>query len=233
MCDDDARFMRQLKSSLKDFFEARHTGQPEFMLFSSGEELISSGENADIAFLDVEMPGVSGIHAGKLLKQANPRTIIFIITAYTEYLDEAMQFNVYRYLSKPLDRNRLYRNMNEALITYSSQIKKVTVQTRETTVVLYTDEIVYLECIGGRVYIYTAEKIYESIRNMQYWNSVLPSNMFYRTYRSYIVNFKYITSYDSQSICLRYGNNMQGIAYLARRKARGFVDAYLLYLESL
>lgn len=59
------------------------------------------------------MQGVNGIYVGSELKKQNENTIIFIVTSYMEYLDDAMRFQVFRYLSKPLDSQRFFRNMDD------------------------------------------------------------------------------------------------------------------------
>ena len=52
------------------------------------------------------MPGMNGIYVGNELKKSNPAVIIFIVTSYSEYLDEARRSHVSRYLSKPLEQQR-------------------------------------------------------------------------------------------------------------------------------
>ena len=90
-CDDDPFILRQLLSLVKDFFANLGGAEPEYTVYPSGDKLIRQGAQFDIAFLDVEMPGASGIHAGAKLKERNPRIKIFIVTAYPDYLDEAMR----------------------------------------------------------------------------------------------------------------------------------------------
>lgn len=68
------------------------------------------------------MPGLDGIYVGNELKKKDKDIIIFIITSYSEYLDEAMLFHVFRYLSKPIDRQRLFRNLKNALDLYHSTL---------------------------------------------------------------------------------------------------------------
>ena len=68
------------------------------------------------------MPGLDGIYVGNELKKKDKDIIIFIITSYSEYLDEAMRFHVFRYLSKPIDRQRLFRNLKDALDLYHSTL---------------------------------------------------------------------------------------------------------------
>ena len=115
LCDDDPGVLQQMEHLLSKFFQQIGAKPPEIALYIDGEELIRSRDTGEIAFLDVEMPGLSGIYTGERLKKANPRIKIFILTSYMDYLDEAMKFHVFRYLSKPVDEKRLFRNMREAL----------------------------------------------------------------------------------------------------------------------
>lgn len=66
------------------------------------------------------MPGFDGIYVGNELKKQNESAIIFIVTSHLEYLDAAMRFHVFRYLSKPIDKQRLFQNLDDALELYYS-----------------------------------------------------------------------------------------------------------------
>ena len=61
------------------------------------------------------MPGRSGIHVGAELMQKTCMLRSLLITSFPDYLDEAMNFHVYRYLSKPIDENRFCRSLSAAL----------------------------------------------------------------------------------------------------------------------
>ncbi len=71
------------------------------------------------------MPGMNGIYVGNELKKANKNVIIFVVTSYSEYLDEAMRFHVFRYLSKPLDKQRFFRKYERRLAYYNSITTKI------------------------------------------------------------------------------------------------------------
>ena len=115
ICDDDALIVEQLQKYIRNFFEKIGVKCPELVCFSYGESLLADKGEKDILFLEVEMPGMNGIYVGNELKKRNDNIIIFIVTSYSEYLDEAMRFHVFRYLSKPLDKQRFFRNMNYAV----------------------------------------------------------------------------------------------------------------------
>ena len=77
------------------------------------------------------MPGLNGIYVGNTLRERYPNILIFIVTSFMEYLDDAMRFHVFRYLSKPIDRQRLFRNLDDALAQYHASSKKIAFETKD------------------------------------------------------------------------------------------------------
>lgn len=229
ICDDDILIIKQIENLIKTFFETKSIKCPEIISFSSGESLLADEGAKDILFLDIEMPGINGIYVGKELKKANDRIIIFIVTSYPEYLDEAMRFHVFRYLSKPLEKRRFFRNMKDAVDLYNTITVKVPIETRQGIHTLPASSIIMIEAQGRKVTVHTTLHDFESIHTMQYWLDLLPKNCFFQTHRSFIVNFEHISDFDHSLVHLA-DNQFQ--AYLTKRKYSAFKDAYLLYLES-
>lgn len=229
ICDDDPNILEYLKENLISYFKKNKLKLPEFALFNCGEDLLTDKDKKDIIFLDIEMPGLSGIYVGKSLKTENKNAIIFIVTSYMEYLDEAMRFHVFRYLSKPIDKQRLFINMNDALRSYSTITAKIAIETKEGLISIYTNDIITIEAISRKVIVHSISGDFISVHNMNYWLKELPAQNFFQTHRSFIVNFAHINEFNHELV---YLHNNQFTAYLTRRKYTSFKDAYLLYLES-
>lgn len=196
LCDDDEQILDQLQKYLREYHESAHLAQPEYAVYSNGEALLASESRAsalraDIAFLDVEMPGRNGINIGALLREKNPKIKIFIVTSYLDYLDDAMKFHVFRYLSKPIDKARLFRNFKEALYQISMEAEKMSIETKEETIICSSDEIVMIEKEDRRVIVHTLSRSLESVENAKYWDRLLKYRSFNRPHRSYIINLKY------------------------------------------
>lgn len=229
ICDDDIETAKQLEKILQNFFQKDSLKIPEIIIYNSGEALLKDSGAKDIVFLDIEMPGVSGIYVGNELKKANENIIIFIVTSYAEYLDEAMRFHVFRYLSKPLDRQRIFRNMKDALELYNTSVTKIPIESKNGISVVNAAEIIFVEAHSHKVIVHTLKQDLESVHNMKYWQEQLAMPCFFSSHRSFLVNLKYVSDFDHSLIHL-YNN--QFTAYLTRRKYTQFKDAYLLYLES-
>ena len=230
LCDDDLMILEQLQRYIEVYFRSNHLKSPDVSLFTTGEALLSDEGAKDIVFLDIEMPGMNGIYVGKELKKANKNVIIFVITSYSEYLDDAMRFHVFRYLSKPLDRQRFFRNLKDALYYYNATTIKIPVETKRGIYMFSSSEIIAIEAANRKVIVHTIKGDHESIHNTNYWLNCLPKNCFFQTHRSFIVNFEHITDFDHDTVHL---TNSDITAYLTRRKYTSFKNAYLLYLESM
>ena len=57
-------------------------------------------------------------------------------------------------------------------------------------------DIIFLEAHDHMVTIYTTDRAFSSPRPMQYWRGLLPVNCFFQTHRSYLVNMRFVTSFD-------------------------------------
>lgn len=229
ICDDDKNIVEQLQKYIMDFFKSRKLKFPEIQCYSNGETLLSDVGSKDIVFLDVEMPGLNGIYVGRELKEKNRNSIIFIITSYVEYLDDAMRFHVFRYLSKPLDKQRLFQNMKDAIQLYNSTNAAIPIETKEGVYSCTASEIILIEAFGRTITVHTLNRDYITRQNMEYWSATLNMPCFYKPHRSFIINMKYVTDFDHSLIHL---NDDQYTAYLTKRKYSEFKNAYFLYLES-
>lgn len=229
-CDDDISIGKLMEEYLLEYFGQMNSALPEYEYFIDGESLLSYSERVDIAFLDIEMNGMNGIQVAKELKKRNSYVIIFIITSYIDYLDVAMGVHVFRYLLKPIDKNRLFRNMEEALFQYRTLSRKIQIETKSDTKVVYMNEIIFVEARGRKVLVYTKEGKYESIHTIQFWAEHLEKNVFFQTHRSYIVNMEYVSGYDHSLVYLNDGEHR---AYLTQRKYKEFKKEFILYLKCL
>ena len=229
ICDDDINITQQLQNYIIEFFENTKLKIPEIITFECGEELLVTATANDIIFLDIELPNKSGIYVGREIKNKYKDIIIFIITSYVEYLDDAMRFHVFRYILKPFDKQRLFRNIKDALLLYNSTNINVPITTKEAVYTTNVSDIIFVEAQGRTVTIYTTEEKYISVNNMAYWVDTLNMPCFFQSHRSFIVNMKYVSKFNHFLIHL-YDNKYT--AYLTKRKYSQFKDEYFLYLES-
>lgn len=229
ICDDDPVTIKYLADTISNFLEKKPPKTFEISTFENGTSLLEDRKPKDLVLLDIRMPDVSGIDVGRQLVRDNKNVIIIMVTSYDEYLDDAMDLRVFRYLSKPIDEQRLVRNLEAALKLYSSMTATLPVKTKDGVHTIHTSHIVAIEAVEHEVIIHTTDGDYHTVQNMQYWLDNLPSGMFFQSHRSFIVNLEHVTDFDHTVIHL---NRNQFTAYLTRRKYTDFKKAFLLYAET-
>ena len=166
ICDDDPVILELLEKYINSYFHTIGRKCPEIATFNNGESLLDDSDDKDILFLDIEMPGMNGIYVGNELKKRNNNIIIFVISSYSEYLDDAMRFHVFRYMSKPVDRQRLFRNMNDALDLYHSLTYTIPIETKQGITTVSASSIIMIEAQSRKVIVHTVQGNYESVYNM-------------------------------------------------------------------
>lgn len=229
ICDDDTNTTEQLQKYITEFFMDKKLKIPQILSYDNGEELLANAEADDMVFLDIEMPNTNGIYVGRELKKLNPNMIIFVVTFYVEYLDDAMRFHVFRYILKPLDKQQLFRNMKDAIFLYNSTNIKIPIETKEGVHTIAVSDIIFVEAQGRTITVYTTDGNYIATSNMEHWINTLNMPCFFQSHRSFIVNMKYVTNFDHSLIHLC---DNKYTAYLTKRKYSQFKNAYFLYLES-
>lgn len=99
-----------------------------------------------------------------------PKCPDFIVTSFMEYLDDAMRFHVFRYLSKPIDRQRLFRNLDDALVQYHAPVTKIAYETKDGVFTISPSSIVMIEAVSKKaLFTHLRKHIKQSIHCNTGW----------------------------------------------------------------
>lgn len=85
----------------------------EFFSFTNPIKVVESNINFDLAFLDIEMPGLNGIQLAKKLKSINPKIRVIFVTAYNNYALDAYRVHASGYITKPVNENKIKVEIDE------------------------------------------------------------------------------------------------------------------------
>ena len=112
IADDEQIAVDSLKATVSDIFgesaQIRTTTSPERAL-----RLVKEAEEPfNIAFLDIEMPKMSGLELAVKIKNESPKTDIIMVTAYPEYTLDALRIHVSDYLLKPAGEEEVRRALD-------------------------------------------------------------------------------------------------------------------------
>ncbi len=200
ICDDSKEYVDLLSKYINFYFSNKELSF-KIYTYNSGEALLSSKETFDLVFLDIEMEILNGIKTAYMIKQQSNRTIIFIVTAYHKYLDDAMDLNVFRYIDKPINPDRVYSGLDKAINLMNNS--EIIFKTRANGIInVLKSDIVYVEVIKKDVIVTTINASYVASEKMEFFKNNLSSSYFAIPHNSYIINFKYATNYTRNVIQL-------------------------------
>ncbi len=160
-------------------------------------------EDVDLVFLDVEMPGMTGI---ELIKNLEKRPIIILITAKKDYAVEAFELNVADYIIKPVSLSRFMAAVDRAKELYESRDQKIEINEKEKDFIFVRSnslltkikikDIIYIQALGDYVNIFTNDKrltVHITLKGME---EKLPPDKFYRLHRSYLTSLNHIDNIE-------------------------------------
>jgi len=181
-------------------------------LFDNAVEVVSFVKHnaIDIIFLDINMPDLSGIDLIKMLP--NPKPVIVLSTANSEYAIEGYQLQITDYLLKPIPFDRFFSAVQKAIKKIDSAPEKVTHEMEKEflfckvynkIVRINIADILFVESALEYVKIVTDEKSYLTFSSLHNLFESLPKKDFFQVHRSYVVNLKKIEWVEGNQIKIR------------------------------
>jgi DNA-binding LytR/AlgR family response regulator len=160
----------------------------------------------DLLFLDIEMPGMSGLELTQNLGDKRP--VIIFITAKREYAADAFDLNVADCIIKPLSTTRFMQAIEKAREILECNREEINLKAdefifiRDSNVVrrLKVDGILYAEAMGDYVKLHTPQRFYAVHATLKTVEDRLPSSRFLRIHRSYLVAIDKIDTLDGGAL---------------------------------
>jgi len=180
-------------------------------------------QNADLMFLDINMPELSGLDFLKSLRNA---PLVIFTTAYPQYALESYELDAIDYLVKPIRIERFLKAVNKAenhlrLLRQegnNNQVEKIEedyifIKAERKYFKIYFKEILYIEGLKDYVIIYTADAKIITSMNVKTIGAQLPETIFARVSKSYIVNVLHISSFDNELVYVQNNEIPLGQAF--------------------
>jgi DNA-binding LytR/AlgR family response regulator len=210
--DDD-----KLSCKLIEGFVSKFSSLTLIGIFSdsvSARNELSKRKDIDLIFLDVEMPELNGFDfIGSLEYPPN----IIIVSATQEYALKAFDFNVVDFLLKPVSYARFCKAIDKTIRYFTrkesvnSGDQEIFIKKGSSLVKLKLKDIVYVEALENYVTVNTREEKYTIHFTMKAIESQLPSTLFTRVHRSFIINKSMIQAIKENSLDLSVGDIIKSI----------------------
>lgn len=210
------------RKGMKRLVEKRHELELAAMFDSASSATSWIEENdVDLIFLDIEMPGVSGI---EFARQVPSECMVVFTTAYSEYALDGFEVDALDYLVKPIDPVRFNRAVDRA-ISYKQLIEEadnreqppeleyIIVKADRKYVRLRVKDILYVEGLKDYVIIHLPDRKIVTRMTVKAMEDTLPRHTFLRVSKSYIVNKEKIDSFDNNDVSIGDAEISIGLSY--------------------
>lgn len=200
IAEDEQMARKELEYLLQDEKDVIITPHAE-----TGEQTIELylAHRPDVIFLDVEMPGLSGIEASRrIIKEAGVQAPLFVFTtAYDEYAIDAFDIEAVDYLLKPYEEKRFRKTMERIRKNIDKKKKldlqkmaKLFIDDGERYVIVAPEEIYFAVPDKNRrfIEIHTDKQIIKSRMTLKELEEKLQGYPFFRPHRSYLVNLHHV-----------------------------------------
>jgi DNA-binding LytR/AlgR family response regulator len=202
--DDEHAAREELRYLLRSFPEVEVVG--EATQTSEALELIRNIDY-DLCFLDIRMPGGTGLELVRELSKQRHRPAVIFTTAYPDHAVEAFELDAVDYLLKPFDEARLGHALEKVVErsetpaelegqvggredTDELSIDKIPVPVAGRTILLDVDEIVYATAARGYSYLVTSRGRHLVPNSLADLERRLVRRGFFRAHRGYLINLR-------------------------------------------
>ena len=231
-CCDDEKEQIQYYKKLFSNYEVRHEIELEIDYFLSGDFLLESVRNGnvyDIIFLDMEMPGLSGLDIAREIRTIRGKdTRIIFLTSYAEYMQDSFDVRAFHYMIKPVEFQEFERKFKDALDDFVKDEENVSVfKCEEDEIVVRTKDIIYIEkCKSERqLSLHLQDEILRVKGNLNTMEENLLKKHFLRIHRAVLVNMRHIKRIRKAEVLLSNGE----VVPVSRRKEVAIKEYFMKY----
>jgi DNA-binding LytR/AlgR family response regulator len=180
----------------------------------SARNELSKRKDIDLIFLDIQMPEMDGFD---LLGSLDYPPNIIVVSSAEDYALKAFDFNVVDYLLKPITYGRFCKAIDKTSRYFSRKEQvsggeeEIFIKKGSSLVKLKIKEIIYCEALENYVTLNTRDERFTIHFTMKAIENQLPSSVFIRVHRSYIINKSMIQAIKENSLDLIVGDTIKSI----------------------
>ena len=233
ICDDEKVALELLSSSLRGALRTRNV-DASIETFSRPRDLLLRMQaiSFDLLFLDIEMPGMTGLELAQRLRREGNLIDIIYISNREDLVFDALRTNPRGFIRK----NRLIQDVSGVIDTYmayekaNEQPKTLIVRERDQVMYLAIDKLQYIEGSGNKqmAHIVGKDAPMELHKSMQELEEELTSQGFLRIHKGYLLNYRFIRRIGDNEVSLTSGEMLP----ISRRKYQEIRDAYMELMQN-
>ena len=229
VCDDEEKFRTQAKNLIDKL-----AGSLDVIVdaYEDGNKLLTAFDKNpyDVLFLDIEMPIMDGITLAKKLRERSDSIYIVFLTGHVEYALEGYEVNALRYLTKPVQEDKL-REVLRFVMDKSTSKRQLMIKEDGEEILLNVSDIVYLEAQNQYVMIYTTDGEHLIRYNIGDLEEQLKNDGFFRIHRGYLVSMAKVKKLVKNEVIMELPDEELSLP-VSRSNVKPLKEALYAYVEN-
>lgn len=206
ICDDDDLMLKKLSLLIKNSPENKCYSNKIIEITNPTD--VNIADEYDVAFLDIDMPQMSGIDLARKIHEQWPNTVIIFITNYVQYAPNGYEVGAFRYLMKNQITEKLIDYLDLAIKERTKRLRVITIQINGERINVPVSNILYMESSARIITMHLIENVrpmYQFYGNMSDLAQKFEILGFLRVHKSYLVNMKYIEIFQCKRLEIKGG----------------------------
>lgn len=206
ICDDDDLMLKKLSLLIKNSPENKCYSNKIIEITNPTD--VNIADEYDVAFLDIDMPQMSGIDLARKIHEQWPNTVIIFITNYVQYAPDGYEVGAFRYLMKNQITEKLIDYLDLAIKERTKRLRVITIQINGERINVPVSNILYMESSARIITMHLIENVrpmYQFYGNMSDLAQKFEILGFLRVHKSYLVNMKYIEIFQCKRLEIKGG----------------------------
>lgn len=218
--EDDKTAEQQLEKCLKQY-EAEYGIRFSIVWYPNGFDFLEGWhQDADIVFMDIDMPGMNGMETAHRMREADADVVLIFVTNLAQYAIEGYSVDALDYVLKPVEYFALKLKIKKALrMVETCEEKVIPVAQDGQMYYLKSSEILYVEVEKHDLTFHTVQGTFVCDGSLKSIEETLEGADFYRCNYCYLVNLRHVASVGNTEVKVG-GTTLQ----ISRNRRKGFLE---------
>ena len=228
LCDDNPIFTEEISENIARILNNKR--KYDLTLFDNGRDLINKWNQyfSDVVFLDIDMPDLDGFVVAEKLQKSKKNALIIFVTSHTKYMQDCFECSPFRFLVKPVSDSDFDKVFDDILKKLSEERTTFVFTENRNKVRLFCEDIVYFECQGHYIHIFTKDKTHKICKTMAELYANIDKSMFLKVHKYFVINLNYVREIKESEIILY---DSQRIIPISRTFKKQVATAFINFKE--
>ena len=225
--EDDAPTREKLCTLIRDHAVSKGKDLAVTPLEDGSSLLGGALSGYDIIFLDIMLPGLTGMEVAERIRAGDPDVVLVFVTNAAQYAIKGYAVGALDFVLKPVNPYEFLVKLERALERAAQRRQRpITLQTADGVQVLSSRDILYVETRDRKLFYHTTRGCFAVRSSMQSAEALLGSLRFVRCNQCYLVNLRHVQSVQGDFVTV--GRERLEVS---RRQRAAFLEAMLQYVR--